>query len=112
MCAERIQGLHHITLCTGTAQADVDFFVMVLGQRFVKRTLFHDGQKPIYHLYFADELGTPGTVYEACGRGQKFARRTPDRNVPAVSTADGWRAQPDRSNAALATRLGSRSAVE
>lgn len=62
MCAERIQGLHHITLCTGTAQADVDFFVKVLGQRFVKRTLFYDGRKPIYHLSFADELGTPGTV--------------------------------------------------
>lgn len=59
---ERIRGLHHITLCTGTAQADVDFFVKVLGQRFVKRTLFYDGREPIYHLYFADETGTPGTV--------------------------------------------------
>ncbi len=59
---ERIQGLHHITLCTGTAQGDVDFFVKVMGQRFVKRTLFYDGREPIYHLYFADELGTPGTV--------------------------------------------------
>jgi hydroquinone 1,2-dioxygenase/2,6-dichloro-p-hydroquinone 1,2-dioxygenase/glyoxalase family protein len=60
--SQRIQGLHHITLCTGTAQADVDFFVKVMGQRFVKRTLFYDGHEPIYHLYFADEVGTPGTV--------------------------------------------------
>jgi 2,6-dichloro-p-hydroquinone 1,2-dioxygenase len=59
---QRIQGLHHITLCTGSAQADVDFFVKTLGQRFIKRTLFYDGREPIYHLYFADELGTPGTV--------------------------------------------------
>jgi 2,6-dichloro-p-hydroquinone 1,2-dioxygenase len=59
---QRIQGLHHITLCTGTAQGDVDFFVKVIGQRFVKRTLFYDGREPIYHLYFADESGTPGTV--------------------------------------------------
>jgi 2,6-dichloro-p-hydroquinone 1,2-dioxygenase len=58
----RIQSLHHITLCTGTAQGDIDFFVKVLGQRFVKRTLLYDGREPIYHLYFADELGTPGTV--------------------------------------------------
>lgn len=57
-----IQGLHHITLCTATAQMDVDFFVKVLGQRFVKKTLLYDGLEPIYHLYFADELGTPGTV--------------------------------------------------
>ena len=62
MAVERIQGLHHITLCTGTAQADVNFFVKTLGLRFIKRTLFYDGKTPIYHLYFADELGTPGTV--------------------------------------------------
>lgn len=62
MVSKAIQGLHHITLCTGTAQADVDFFVKVVGQRFVKRTLFYDGNVPIYHLYFSDELGTPGTV--------------------------------------------------
>ncbi len=58
----RITSLHHITMCTGTAQGDVDFFVKVIGQRFVKRTLFYDGREPIYHLYFADRLGTPGTV--------------------------------------------------
>jgi 2,6-dichloro-p-hydroquinone 1,2-dioxygenase len=62
MSDNRIQGLHHITLCTGTAQGDIDFFVKVIGQRFVKRTLFYDGHIPIYHLYFADRLGTPGTV--------------------------------------------------
>src|SRR5258706_4340049 len=62
MADNAIQGLHHITLCTGTAQGDVDFFVKVLGQRFIKRTLFYDGREPIYHLYFTDGAGTPGTV--------------------------------------------------
>jgi len=62
MTENRITGLHHITMCTGTAQGDIDFFVKVIGQRFVKRTLFYDGREPIYHLYFADRLGTPGTV--------------------------------------------------
>ena len=57
-----IRGLHHITLCTGTAQGDVDFFVKVMGQRLIKRTLFYDGRIPIYHLYFTDTEGTPGTV--------------------------------------------------
>ncbi|RZS85401.1 VOC family protein [Pigmentiphaga kullae] len=57
-----IQGLHHITLCTATAQGDVDFFVKVMGQRFIKQTLFYDGKIPIYHLYFSDADGTPGTV--------------------------------------------------
>lgn len=62
MDTNHITSLHHITICTGTAQGDIDFFVKVMGQRFVKRTLFYDGSIPIYHLYFADELGTPGTV--------------------------------------------------
>ena len=58
--SDRIQGLHHITLCTGTAQGDVDFFVKVLGLRLMKRTLLYDGVEPIYHLYFGDYMGTPG----------------------------------------------------
>ena len=62
MADNAIQSLHHITLCTGTAQGDVDFFVKVMGQRFIKRTLFYDGREPIYHLYFSDGEGTPGTV--------------------------------------------------
>jgi 2,6-dichloro-p-hydroquinone 1,2-dioxygenase len=60
--SERIQGLHHITLCTGTAQGDVNFFVKTLGLRLMKRTLLYDGSEPIFHLYFGDELGTPGNL--------------------------------------------------
>jgi catechol 2,3-dioxygenase-like lactoylglutathione lyase family enzyme len=59
---DRIKSLHHITLCTATAQSDYDFFVKVMGQRFVKRTMLYDGPIPIYHLYFADSVGTEGTI--------------------------------------------------
>ncbi|SOE98748.1 Glyoxalase/Bleomycin resistance protein/Dioxygenase superfamily protein [Burkholderia sp. OK233] len=62
MGSQLIRGLHHITLCTETAQGDADFFVKVIGQRFIKQTLFYDGKIPIYHLYFSDADGTPGTV--------------------------------------------------
>ena len=62
METSNILGLHHITLCTNTAQGDIDFFVKVIGQRFIKQTLFYDGKIPIYHLYFSDAEGTPGTV--------------------------------------------------
>jgi glyoxalase family protein len=34
-----VQGVHHITLCPGGAQQDVDFFTQVLGQRLVKQTV-------------------------------------------------------------------------
>ncbi|CAD7342394.1 Chlorohydroquinone/hydroquinone 1,2-dioxygenase [Sphingobium sp. S6] len=33
MDTNHITSLHHITICTGTAQGDIDFFVKVLGQR-------------------------------------------------------------------------------
>ena len=35
-----VKGLHHITLCPGGAQEDVDFFTQVLGQRLVKQTVY------------------------------------------------------------------------
>jgi hydroquinone 1,2-dioxygenase/2,6-dichloro-p-hydroquinone 1,2-dioxygenase/glyoxalase family protein len=60
--SDRIGGLHHITLCTGTAQGDVNFFVKVLGLNLVKRTLLYDGKEPVYHLYFGDATGTPGNL--------------------------------------------------
>ncbi len=60
--SDRIQGLHHITLCTATAQSDVNLFVKVLGMNLVKRTLLYDGAEPVYHLYFSDAKGTPGNI--------------------------------------------------
>lgn len=56
-----IQGLHHVTAVTRDAQINVDFYRNVLGQRFVKRTVNFDAPDS-YHFYFADEVGTPGTV--------------------------------------------------
>lgn len=56
-----IQGLHHITAMAGDAQANLDFYHRVLGQRLVKRTVNFD-DPGTYHFYFADEVGTPGTV--------------------------------------------------
>src|SRR3546814_12915221 len=60
---ERVEGLHHITVATGSAQGDVDLLVKTLGQRLVKKTMFYDGARPVYHPYFGNELGEPGTLY-------------------------------------------------
>lgn len=62
---DRIQGLHHITLCTGSAQGDIDFFIKTLGLRMVKQTLLYDGGEPIYHLYFVSDLDSPGGITTA-----------------------------------------------
>lgn len=56
-----IQGLHHVTAVTRDAQQNVDFYRNVLGQRLVKKTVNFDAPEA-YHLYFADEIGTPGSV--------------------------------------------------
>ena len=54
-----ISGLHHITLGSSDAQRTIDFYTRVLGQRFVKRTVNFD-DPATYHLYFGDEVGSPG----------------------------------------------------
>jgi len=56
-----IKGLHHVTAVTHDAQLNVDFYRNVLGQRLVKRTVNFDAPDS-YHFYFADEVGTPGSV--------------------------------------------------
>jgi glyoxalase family protein len=54
-----IDGIHHITLITGDASRNVDFYVRVLGLRLVKRTVNQD-EPGVYHLFYADERGSPG----------------------------------------------------
>jgi glyoxalase family protein len=57
----RLEGLHHITMITGDAQRNVEFYATVLGLRLVKKTVNFDAPDA-YHLYFGDESGTPGSV--------------------------------------------------
>jgi len=55
----KIEGIHHITAITGDAQRNVDFYARVLGLRLVKKTVNQD-QPSVYHLFYADEQGSPG----------------------------------------------------
>ena len=57
----KLEGLHHITMITGDARRNVDFYAGVLGLRFVKKTVNFDAPDA-YHLYFGDERGTPGSI--------------------------------------------------
>jgi glyoxalase family protein len=54
-----IEGIHHISLITGDAPGNVDFYARVLGLRLVKKTVNQD-DPGVYHLFYADENGTPG----------------------------------------------------
>jgi glyoxalase family protein len=57
-----ILGLHHVTATVGDAQADLDFYRAALGLRLIKRTVNFDNPN-IYHFYYGDERGTPGTIW-------------------------------------------------
>src|SRR6186997_2172522 len=56
----KLEGVHHITAITGDAQKNVDFYAGVLGLRLVKKTVNQDNPT-VYHLFFADEGGDPGS---------------------------------------------------
>ena len=54
-------GLHHVTAIASDPQRNLDFWYRVLGQRLVKQTVNFDAPD-VYHLYYANEAGDPGTV--------------------------------------------------
>src|SRR3712207_9089182 len=56
----RLDGIHHITAITGDAAGNVDFYARVLGLRLVAKTVNQD-DPTVYHLFFADEQGHPGS---------------------------------------------------
>ena len=100
-----ITGFHHLTACVGGAQEDIDFFTQVVGQRMIKQTVLFDGTNPVYHLYYADEVGTPGTVsttfpYKQIGwKGRKGTGQVKRMvySVPSDSL-DFWTDHFDRHN--------------
>ena len=88
-----IRGTHHLTFCVGGAQEDYDFHVKTLGLKMVKKTVLFDGEVPIYHLYYGNEVGNASTLltsfpYRQAGwmgkRGTQQARFL-NLSVPADS---------------------------
>src|SRR4029450_6765672 len=57
----QLEGIHHITAITADAPANVDFYARALGLRMVKKTVNFDAPD-VYHLYYGDERGTPGSI--------------------------------------------------
>lgn len=94
--SETINGLHHVTAISGDPQRNLDFYAKTLGLRFVKKTVNFD-DPGTYHLYYGDEVGTPGTAltffpWEHLPRGQSGTGETSITwfAVPAGSL-DFWR---------------------
>ncbi len=91
----KIIGIHHITAMASDAQKNVDFYVSILGLRFVKKSINQDAPD-IYHLYYGDESGSPGTAitFFPFGRAARGTRGNGEisRVAFAVPTAskDFW----------------------
>lgn len=70
-----INGLHHVTGLASDAQKNLNFYAGILGLRLVKKTINFDASE-IYHLYFGNQEGSPGTImtffpYPNLPRGRK-----------------------------------------
>lgn len=57
----QLAGLHHVTCVCSDAQRTLDFYRDRLGFALVKKTVNFDDPHS-YHLYFGDEVGSPGTL--------------------------------------------------
>ncbi len=66
-----INGLHHLTFIAGDAQENVDFYTGVLGLKMIKKTINFD-MPEVYHLYFGDEKGNPGTIMTSFPYGKSL----------------------------------------
>jgi glyoxalase family protein len=99
--AATIPGIHHVTCITGDVQRCVDFYVQVLGLRFIKKSINQD-LPDTYHIYFGDRLGSPGTAMTFFGWPEWPAQRTGSGQVTTVAFA-----VPERSLGYWTKRLGS-----
>jgi glyoxalase family protein len=79
-----IQGIHHVTCITGDVQKCVDFYVTVLGLRFIKKSINQD-MPDTYHIYFGDYVGSPGTAMTFFGWYTWPKRRAGSGQVTTVS---------------------------
>ncbi|MCR9139378.1 MAG: ring-cleaving dioxygenase [Alphaproteobacteria bacterium] len=57
----QIKGLHHVTAIASGPRENNDFFTQIMGLRRIKKTVNFDNPD-VYHLYYGDNIGTPGGV--------------------------------------------------
>jgi glyoxalase family protein len=110
MSQHTILGLHHVTATVDAAQDDLSFCSDLLGMRLVKKTVNFDNHH-VYHFYYGDERGTPGTIWTTfpykdhgvrrgvIGAGQVVATSF---SVPAASLSF-WRGRLEKDGAQVQT---------
>ena len=85
-----IKGLHHVTSMAGEANENNRFFTKTLGLRRVKKTVNFDAPE-VYHLYYGDEVGTPGSVmtYFPFGQMPRGRRGTGEVGITEFAVPKG-----------------------
>ncbi|WOI57665.1 ring-cleaving dioxygenase [Palleronia sp. LCG004] len=85
-----IRGLHHVTSMAADAGTNNDFFTRILGLRRIKKTVNFDAPE-VYHLYYGDETGTPGSVMTTFpfGRMPRGRRGTGEVGVTEFAIPEG-----------------------
>lgn len=108
---------HHLTLSVGGGQEDYDFHTNVLGLKSVKKTALYDGDEPILHLYYGNDMGDVGsliTCFPMRHSGRKARKGTGqictvELSVPEGSIAFWHKHLADKSfEPKLAERFGER----
>lgn len=86
-----VNGIHHVTAVAGSPQDNYDFYTKMLGLRLVKKTVNFDDPNT-YHLYFGNEVGSPGTIITFFPWGEQGLRgRRGNGQVTTIS----FSIQPD-----------------
>jgi glyoxalase family protein len=101
-----LEGLHHVTAITGDAQRNVDYYASTLGLRLVKKTVNFDAPD-VYHLYYGDETGTPGSILTFF----EFPGARPGRAGAGMIHRILWRVGSDAALAFWRDRLGIEGSV-
>jgi len=109
----RVRGLHHVTAIAGGARDNLAFWRDLLGLRFVKKTVNFDDPS-VYHLYYGDELGRPGSAmtffpWEHAAAGRRGAGEVAQTQLAVPAGALDWW-QERIATAGLGTTRGRRFA--
>ena len=85
-----IKGLHHVTSMAASAAENNRFFTDTLGLRRVKTTVNFDAPD-VYHLYYGDEVGSPGSAmtYFPFGQMPRGRRGTGEIGITEFAVPEG-----------------------
>ncbi|MFA5505665.1 MAG: ring-cleaving dioxygenase [Vulcanimicrobiota bacterium] len=89
----KVLGIHHVTAISGAPSENYRFYTQTLGQRLVKKTVNYD-DPGVYHLYYGDRTGSPGTLMTFFPYGGPPARKGTGQVASSaypVSDLQAWR---------------------